>query len=320
MKCLVTQPIHSDGLDVLRGAAIEPVLAPASDHDTLTRLAKGVSAVITRDAGFPREAFAAADQLRVVVVHGAGHDAVDKDAAQTEGVLIVNTPGINARSVAEHALGLLLSLMRGIPAADTAERNGTGGFRESRQFTELHGKTALIVGWGAVGRRFGRLLHAGFDMRVIVHSPNAPDVEGYQRCKTLEAGLAEADVVSLHSPLRPDTQGLMNADRFAAMKQGALLVNTARAGLVKEEDLAAALASGHLAGAGLDVYTPGAPQGPLGNFASVVFTPHLGASTEEALSRVARCAAEHVITALSGRIPQSALNAYVWDKEGNNHR
>ncbi len=309
MRCLVTQPIHADGLALLRANGIEPVMAPSADIATLVRLVPGVSAVITRDAGFSAEAFAASDQLKIVVIHGTGHDAVDKAAATNRGVLVANTPGVNAQSVAEHALGLLLSLARGIPAADKAEREGVKGFRESRSFAELHGKTALIVGWGAIGRRLGRMLDISFGMRVLVYSPNAPEVDGYSRCATLESGLAEADVVSLHSPMREDTRHMMNAARFAAMKPGALLVNTARAGLVDETALTAALRSGHLGGAGLDVYSPNAPTGPLADCGNVIFTQHLGATTEDALSRVARCAAEHVITALNGQIPETALNA-----------
>lgn len=311
MKCLITQPIHADGLIILQDAGIEPILAPNADAGTLARLVPGCSAVISRDAGFPAVAFAAADRLQIVVVHGTGHDAVDKAAAAAHGILVANTPGVNARSVAEHALGLLLALARGIAPADRAERTGTSGFRESRSFNELEGKTALIIGWGATGSRLGNMLDVGFGMRVLVHSPNARDLGGYTRCTSLEAGLAQADVVSLHSPLRADTLQMMNAARLAAMKPGALLINTARAGLLDETALTAALQSQHLGGAGLDVYSPAAPQSPLADCSNVLFTPHLGATTEEALSRVARCAAGHVLTALSGRIPDTALNATV---------
>ena len=308
MKCLITQPIHPDGLALLRASAIEPVLAPSTDTATLSRLIVGCEAVITRDAGVSAEVFAASDVLRVVVIHGTGHDAVDKPAAAARGVVIANTPGVNAQSVAEHALGLLLALARGIAAADQAERAGLTGFRESRQFSELHGKTALIVGWGAIGSRFGRMLGTAFGMRVLVYSPRATDLGGFTRCETLIEGLAEADVVSLHTPMRPETRHLMNVESFAATKRGALLINIARAGLVDEVALAEALTSGQLAGAGLDVYSATAPQGPLAACPNVLFTPHLGASTQDALSRVALAAAAHVVTALAGGLPQTALN------------
>ncbi|MDX2485477.1 MAG: NAD(P)-dependent oxidoreductase [Pseudodonghicola sp.] len=312
MKCLVVQPIHEDGLAILRAAGIAPVLAPGTDPDILARMVRGCDAVITRDAGFSAAAFEGADRLQVVVVHGTGHDAVNKAAASEKGVLVANTPGVNARSVAEHALALTLALARGVSAADAAERSGTAGFRESRTFTELEGKTALIIGWGAIGSRFGRILDAAFGMRILVHSPHARDIGPYTRAASLEAGLGAADLISLHTPMRADTRHMMNAERFAAVKPGALLVNLARAGLVDEVALDAALGSGRIGGAGLDVYSPGAAQGPLARHGNVIFTPHLGATTEEALSRVARAAAGHVVTALSGGLPTTTLNPELW--------
>lgn len=141
-------------------------------------------------------------------MHGAGHDAVDKEAASERGVLVCNTPGANARSVSELALGLALAVARLIPAADRSERAGIRGFREMETFTELSGKTALIVGWGATGAGLGRMLKAAFDARVLVYSPRAADVEGFERMEKLEDGLAQADLVSLHTPLRPETRGL----------------------------------------------------------------------------------------------------------------
>lgn len=308
MKCLVVQPIHRDGIALLRAEGIEPVFAPDTRPETLARAVAGCDAVITRDAGFSAQAFAGADRLRVVVVHGTGHDAVDKAAASARGILVANTPGANARSVAEHALALTLALARGLTGADRWERDGTPGFRESRRFAELEGKTALIVGWGAIGSRFGRMLDAALDMRVLVYSPSATETGGYARVDRIEDGLAQADLISLHTSMRPETRHLMNAARFAATKPGALLVNLARAGIVDEAALDAALQSGQIAGAGLDVYTPGAAQGPLARHPNVIFTPHLGATTEEALSRVARGAAEHVVTALRGGLPDTALN------------
>ncbi|MFC7705547.1 NAD(P)-dependent oxidoreductase [Plastorhodobacter daqingensis] len=307
MKCLIVQPIHDRGRAMLRAAGVEPVPCPTPDMDTVARLIPGCAAVITRDAGLSAQAIAASDALRVVVVHGTGHDAVDKVAASARGVMVCNTPGANARSVAELALGLIVAAARGVAGADRAERAGQPGFRESARFAELSGKTALIVGWGAIGRDLGRMLDAALGMRVLVHSPNAPDTGGFARTASLEEGLAQADVVSLHTPMRPGNRHMMNDARFSLMKPGAVLVNLARAGLVDEDALARALGSGRLAGAGLDVYSPGAPLGPLAA-QNVIFTPHLGATTEEALIRVAEGAAGHVLTALAGGVPETALN------------
>lgn len=311
MKCLILQPVHEDGLSLLREAGVEPVICPDTRIETVGRLLPGCVAAITRDAGFPEAFFAAADALKVVVVHGAGHDAVDKAAASARGVLVCNSPGFNARSVSELALGLALAAARLIPAADRAERGGKAGFRERGAFSELSGKTALIVGFGATGAGLAHMLKAALGMRVLVHSPRAPSIEGFERANRLEDGLAEADLISLHTPMRAETRGLIGEHALSLVKPGAILVNTARAGLIDEAALARAVETGRIAAAGLDVYSQDAPKGPLAITDRVIFTPHLGGSTQEALKRTAAGAARNVLTALSGRTPATALNAPV---------
>jgi D-3-phosphoglycerate dehydrogenase / 2-oxoglutarate reductase len=308
MKCLIVQPVHADGLALLRANGVEPVPCPdPTDASILPRIG-ACEAVITRDAGLSGAAIAAGTRLRVVVVHGAGHDAVDKETATRQGVLVCNTPGANARSVVELALGLTIAAARLIPAGDRAERAGQHGFREAFPTAEISGKTALIVGWGSIGASLGRILRDAFSMEVLVYSPRASALDGFERVADLTSGLARADFISLHTPLRPETRGLIGSETLAACKPGAILVNTARAGLVDEAALAGALASGRIAAAGLDVYSPAAPQGPLSHFPQVIFTPHLGGATREALSRVAVGSVRNVLTALAGQIPATALN------------
>lgn len=307
MRCLIVQHIHEAGVACLRDSGITPVLCPSPDMETVIGMIGPCEAVITRNAGLSAGAFEAAERLRVVVVHGAGHDPVDKAAAARKGVTICNTPGTNARSVAELALGLAIAVARGVVDADRAERQGTVGFRESRRFAELAGRTALIVGWGAVGRTLGGLLD-GLGMDVRVHSLRAPETGSFRRVASLHDGLAAADLVSLHTPLRDGTRHMLDAPAFAATKPGAILVNTARAGLVDEAALCGALGSGRLAGAALDVYSAEAPRGPLGTLPNVIFSPHLGGTTEEALRRTALAAAGHVVSALEGRLPPTVVN------------
>lgn len=311
-KCLIVQNIHAAGLDRLMAHGITPVLCPDADMGTVARLVPGCVAAITRDAGFDARAFGAADQLRVLVVHGAGHDPVDKEAAAKAGVVVANTPGTNARSVAELAVGLALAVARRIPASDRSQRSGQTGFRESAAFTELFGRTALVVGWGATGRLVGEILHHGFGMRVLAHSPRPPDAVWATHVPDFPVALAQADLVSLHAPLTPATRNLMDKAAFAAMKPGAILVNLGRAGLIDEVALYAALESGHLGGAGLDLTTAHGPTGPLATFDHVVFTPHLGGTTTAALARTAEAAASHVIAALSGQMPVTAINPEIW--------
>lgn len=308
MRCLIVQPIHEAGHDRLRESGVEPVQSPAPDMDTVSRVIAGCNAVITRDAGLFAAAFEAADRLRVVAVHGAGHDPVDKAAAARKGVTICNTPGANARSVAELSLRLAIAAARGIAAVDYAVRAGKAGFREAHRFTELTGKTALIVGWGAIGKLFGRMLDDCLGMRVLVYSPCSPTTGGYQAARSLHDGLGYADLVSLHTPLRDETRNLMGTEAFEAVRPGAILVNTARGGLVDEPALFAVIQSGRLQAAALDVYSLDAPGGPLGTMPRVIFTPHLGGTTEEALRRTALAAAERVITALTGKTPPTTVN------------
>lgn len=311
-KCLIVQPMHEDAFALLRANGIEPVIAPDPSPATLIPLIGDCEAVITRDAGLAGICMEAAPRLRVVVAHGAGHDAIDKVTATARGILVCNTPGANARSVMELALGLSISAARLIPAADRDERAGLSGFRDRHATHELSGKTALIVGWGTIGSGFGRMLRDAFGMEVLVHSPRAKDLGGFEAAPDLKAGLARADLISLHTPLRPETRNLMDRDAFAACKPGAILVNTARAGLVDEEALAEALTSGQIAGAGLDVYSKDAPAGPLAAFGQVIFAPHLGGSTEEAMVRVGTGAVRNALEALAGRRPATAQN----DPEG----
>lgn len=311
MKCLILQPIHDDGLDMLRSAGIEPVTCYDTSPETVLRRLPECEAVITRDIGFPTAFFPGATRLRAIVVHGAGYDAVDVRTATARGILVCNSPGFNARSVSELALGLALAAARLIPAADQAERQGLRGFRERHAFNELFGKTALIVGFGATGAGLAGMLKSAFSMRVLVYSPRAAVTDNFEHVTDLAAGLAAADLISLHTPLRDETRNLIGRDTLEFVKPGAILVNTARAGLVDEAALAEALGAGRIAAAGLDVYSRDAPAGPLGAFDRVIFTPHLGGTTNEALKRTAEGAAQNIISALAGKTPSTALNAPV---------
>ena len=306
-KCLIVQPIHQIGIDILRRAGITPILCPDPSPETVLRMISGCFAVITRDAGLNAEAIAASGTLRVIAVHGTGHDTVDKSAAMATGTIICTTPGANARSVAELTLGLSLALARRIPAADRAVRDSATGYRERECFIELKGKTALIIGWGHIGRLVGAMFSSGLGMKILAFSPHVADIRGADKVHDLYAGLAKAHLISLHTPLRPETDSMIDSEAFAAMRPGALLVNTARARLIDEAALADALDYGVVAGAALDLFSADAPTGPLGCDPRVILTPHLGGTTEEALARTAEAAAQNVISVLNGTKPDTAL-------------
>lgn len=308
-RCLVVQPIHPAGLAALEQAGIEPVMASSPDTAAVARDIPGAAAVITRDAGLKAAAMDAAPGLRVVASHGTGTNTIDVAHARTKGIIVVNTPGANARSVAEHAVGLMLAVMRRGVEADRAVRDGHWAFRYAGNMGELHGKALGLVGFGAIARLVAGIAAGGFGMRVSAWSPSvAPDAfaaAGVARADSLHALLGSSDVVSLHRPIRPDTAGLMDAAAFAAMRPGAVLVNTARGELIDAAALREVLVSGRLRGAGLDVFAPEPPppDDPLLRLDNVVLAPHTGGATEDALRETALRCAVQVVDVLEGRAP-----------------
>jgi phosphoglycerate dehydrogenase-like enzyme len=221
-----------------------------------------------------------AGPLRVVVKYGSGTDNIDLPAAKGLGVKVSSTPGANARSVAELTIGLLLALARHVAVHDRAVRAGSWSRRGG---IELAGKRLGVVGCGAVGREVARLA-ACLGMEVIAHDPflEAAEVD----LVDLDELLVSCDAVSLHAPLDDSTRGMIGADALARMRSGALLVNTARGGLVEEQALVDALSSGRLGGAALDAFTHEPPTGsPLLGLENVVLSPHAGAATLEAAQR-----------------------------------
>ncbi|WP_244471464.1 hydroxyacid dehydrogenase [Methylobacterium sp. ARG-1] len=314
---MIVQPIHSAGLDRLRDAGIEPRSARETDARTLGREVADCVAVITRDTGLPAVVIAAAPRLRVIGVHGTGTDHVAIPAATEGGVVVVNTPGTNAASVAEHALALIFGLAKALPGADRSVRAGDDGFRYTARLVELAGLTLGLVGFGAIGQATARL-GSSLGLRVLAYGPSRPDADfadvGALRATSVDALLGEADIVSLHLPLTPDTRGLIGRPQLARMKRSAFLINTSRGGLIDEAALVQALEDGSIAGAGLDVFArePLPADHPLTRQERVILTPHIGGSTEAALIRTAETVAGRVVDVLAGRRPGGLVNPDVW--------
>jgi D-3-phosphoglycerate dehydrogenase/(S)-sulfolactate dehydrogenase len=242
-----------------------------------------------------------APRLRAIARAGTGHDAVDLVAATARRIVVSNTPGANADSVAEHAFALLLALARCLVDNDRSIR--TGGWPK-RAVRPLRGTTLGIVGLGCCGRAVARRALA-FGMRVVGYGRHAEAIPGLVPLE-LEDLLAESDVVSLHLPLTAATRGLFDRRAFARMRRGALLINTARGELVNGEDLAVSLRSGHLAGAGLDVLSaePPDPDHPLLSLPNVVLSPHIAGSDATALDAMAEQAARCVVGLHQGLWPE----------------
>ena len=256
--------------------------------------------------------------LLCVSAGGAGLDTVDIDACTRAGVAVVNQSGANAQSVAELAFGLMLAVARKIPESDRLLRSERGFPRERLMGTEISGSTLGLIGIGNTGSRSAAIAK-GFGMRVLAVDPLLTADEIRKRGAepaTLARMLPEADIVSVHCPLDSSTTNMLGAAQFAAMKKGAILVSTARGGIHDEAALHAAIVSGHLAGAGLDVWEvePPALGHPLLTLPNVVATFHTAGVTHQARKNVATWAADQIIHLLKGHHPPRLVNAEVWPR------
>lgn len=320
-EVLLIQPIHRRGNELLEAAGLTVQSASASDMVTVAREIGDAVAAITRNAGLDAAAMAAAPRLRVLGNHGVGVDPIDLEAARRLGIVVVNTPGTNARSVAELAVTLMLAASKSLPAADRATRGGDFGFKYHAELHELSGKTVGIVGFGAIGRATAAMLRGAFGVELLVHTRTPPDPAllaelAAKPCDSLERLFAESDVVSLHLPSSSSTEGLIGAELLARMPPHAVLVNTSRGDVIDEAALVTALTHRRIAAAGLDVYRSEsmAPDHPLLQLDNVVLTPHIGGSTEEALERTAVAVAGQVLEVLEGRRPASLVDPQVWQR------
>ncbi|SDB32063.1 hydroxyacid dehydrogenase [Belnapia rosea] len=253
-----------------------------------------------------RAALAAAPRLKVVSRYGVGFDTVDIAACTERDIPVMVVNGTNDLSVAEHAMMLMLAVARRVLDNDQVVKAGGWWAKDGPGMVDLAGRSVLVVGYGRIGSRVANYCRA-FQMKVMVMDPGFHPAriaaDGFTPIRDLQAGLAEADVVTLHCPLSPATHHLMDAAAFAALRPGAILVNTARGPIVEEAALVAALQSGRLQGAGLDVLEvePSTATNPLYAMPNVVVSPHNAASTEEGLARMARQAARNILDVLDGK-------------------
>ncbi|MEO6060537.1 MAG: hydroxyacid dehydrogenase [Thermoflexales bacterium] len=275
-------------------------------------------AIIVGGGKYDGAVMARCPKLKVISRLGVGYDNIKVEDATARGILVCYAPEAPTVSTAEHAVTLMLAVAKHLRALDGHTRAGTlEQFSPARDSLELSGRTLGLVGAGRIGSRVARVALA-MDMRVIVFDPYLTPARaselGVTRAPTLRALLGEADIVSIHVPVTPETRSLMNADRFAQMKHGAIFINTARGALVDESALAAALASGHLGGAGLDVFQvePPAPTHPLLRFENVIVTPHIASATGAGVGRLWETGLRQATQALRGERPAFMLNPEVW--------
>ncbi|MGE0714895.1 MAG: hydroxyacid dehydrogenase [Alphaproteobacteria bacterium] len=283
-----------------RVVTVRPYMPPA--ELAVLVAAERADAIIVRQAAITDAVLGAAPGLKVVVKHGIGVDTIDLVAASRRRIPVLITHGANAESVAEHALGLMFAVARRTALLDARMR--AGHWDKATSFgIELSGRTLGIVGLGSIGRILAALVRP-LRMKVIGFDPYLSDVvDGVAMTADLDDLLARSDVVSLHAPLSAASRNLIDARRLALMRAGAILVNTARGGLIDHEALAAALAAGRLAGAGIDCFPVEPPPSghPLADAPNVVMTPHVGANTREAADRVGVIAMQQALDTVAGR-------------------
>lgn len=304
--------------EALKGiAALKIVPLPFSplslaQEKKFARQLQGAAGILLRPGYITPTLLDLLPDLRIVAVHGAGVDQVDVDACTERGVLVTNAPGANADSVAELAIGLMLSLIRRIPQSAERVRNEHVWGEARHTGTELKGKTLGLVGFGQIGTRVTRIARA-FGMKVCAYDPGVTSKnirEHGARPMMLEALLTAADIVSLHAPHIPSTHHLINRSAVAKMKKGSLLVNTARGPLVDEKALLQGLNSGRLAGAALDVLEgePPDPRSPIFEAPNLIVTPHIAGSTHECLAAIARTAAQDIARVVQGKRAKFPVN------------
>ncbi len=301
----------------LAGVATPIGPGTATPNDLLSAIGLAEAAIASSLATYDGPAMDRAPLLRVIARTGIGVDKVDLEAATQRGIAVCNTPDAPTISTAEHAITLMLTVAKQVPEALAALRGGGRDFFASHQGEELSGRTLGLAGIGRIGSRVAQMA-AGFDMRVIAFDPfvdeSAATAAGIELVDSLDGLLAEADVVSLHVPLTAGTRHLIDGERLLLMKPGAILINTARGGLVDHDALLSAIEVGHLAGAGLDVTDPEPlpPDHPLLRRNDVVVTPHIAAATAAGKARLYESAVTQALQVLRGEYPNHLVNEMVW--------
>ncbi|TDP98061.1 phosphoglycerate dehydrogenase [Labedaea rhizosphaerae] len=307
---LIAEKLAPSTLDVF-GDEFEVRQVDGTDRPALLAAVAGADALLVRSATkVDAEVFAASDRLKVVARAGVGLDNVEVPAATERGVLVVNAPTSNIVSAAEHAVALLLAVARRVPAADQSLRGGEWK-RSSFGGVEIQHKTVGVVGLGKIGQLFAQRL-AAFNTKIVAYDPYVSAARAAQlgiELLSLDELLRRADIISVHLPKTAETKGLIGAEQLKQTKPGVIIVNAARGGLIDEDALADAIRSGHVGGAGIDVFvTEPTTASPLFELPNVVVTPHLGASTAEAQDRAGTDVARSVQLALRGEFVPDAVN------------
>ncbi len=320
---LLNPPQDKSGEAILE-PEVEIVRLNNPDRETLLRAVKGVHGLIARGIKVTDEVLAQADVLEVVATPSAGYDHIDIDACSERGIPVVNNAGLNAVSVAEHTIGLMVGLSKAIPLTHDLLRQKGWQTRIPYSWEqigfEIDGRTIGIVGVGNVGSRLAHKVHVAFNMTVLAYDPYVSREKmqefGATKVDKLDDMLPEVDFLSVHAPHTKETHHIISGPQLAKMKPTAYLINCARGPLVDEPALVEALRNKVIAGAALDVFEPepSLDNNPLYQMSNVIVTPHLAGVTAEAVKRMAIGAAEQTLQVLKGERPPRLVNPEAWDQ------
>lgn len=314
-RIVATAPIGTTAIEILQQVA-PVVTSPTPDEQTvLTLLDNAIGLVVRGEGRASRRTIEAAPALRVIGRTGAGYDAVDVEAATERHIPVVFAP-VGGFAVAEGALALLLTLIKRIPECDQVVRSGQWQKRYNMNTGDMTGSTLGIIGLGRIGAHLARLVRP-FDAIILAYDPylkSVPQGLDFVELVSVDELFARSDYISLHVPLTDETKGLINRDRIARMKGGAIIVNTARGGLIESPDvLAEALENGQIGGVGLDVF-PGEPPDPghrIFRDRRLVCAPHLLGVSKLAMERIYRSMASDMVAVLRGKKPKFCVNGQV---------
>jgi D-3-phosphoglycerate dehydrogenase len=306
-KVMLPHTMGREGIDIVRARDdIETVIYPAGIAQAeLLPLLIDCEGIALSGTPYKQTEMDASPAMLVVARIGVGYDAVEVPALTARKVPLMTAGIANSTSVAEQAFHLMIALAKKHAALDRLVRDGRWTDRHGGLPMEMSGKTVLIVGFGRIGTRQARRC-LGFDMNVLIYDPYVDAAKiaaaGCEAVTDLDTALSRVDFVSIHCPKNPETIGMFNAARLAKMKKGAFIVNTARGGIIDEPDLHAALVSGHIAGAGLDVFDkePTSPDNPLLKLSNVISSPHMAGVTVEAVAAMAVATARNILSVLDG--------------------
>ncbi len=311
MKILVSDNLSEKGINILKKAGLEVDVKTSLSEEELKKEIKKYDALIVRSATkVTADIIESADNLKAIGRAGSGLDNIDKIAATKKGIVVMNTPGGNTITTAEHTIALLLSMARQIPQATASMKQGKW---EKKKLTgvELYNKILGVIGLGNIGAHVAKMAQ-GMGMNVVTHDPFLSEEKAKELgVKTVELNelIKKSDFITVHTPLTNETKALINKESIAMMKQGVRLINSARGGIVDEKALCEALKSGKVAAAALDVFEKEPPADCLFlEFDNVVLTPHLGAATEEAQENVAIAVAEQIADYLLNGTIKNAIN------------